>query len=287
MRILVVYKKSFLETRGGDRRVLAALAPADRARFLKADVENRRTLKDVIHRLRGLGARVDVVHRSDLARRRAYDLVVSVGGDGTFLAAAGQVVDTPLFGVNSDPTTSLGLWTGADRESFPARIADALAGRLPTLKLRRLRITVNGKAIPELAFNDVLFASRNPAAMTKYRLTADGRAEAQRSSGLWIATAAGSTAGIRSAGGRRMPLASRKFQYVVREPYTWPAPRYALARGFAGRLVIVPLGPDSSLWIDGARTRKDLGLGDRVEIVPGAPLTILGIDPKRRDRLFP
>ncbi|HEX7896400.1 MAG TPA: hypothetical protein VF950_01375 [Planctomycetota bacterium] len=287
MRILVVYKKSFLETRGGDRRVLAALPAADRARFLKADVENRETLREVVVHLRSLGARVDVVHRGDLARKRAYDLVLSVGGDGTFLAAAGQVVDTPLFGVNSDPAHSLGLWTCADRHTFRRRLADAIAGRLETSRLGRLRISINGEATPELAFNDVLFASRNPAAMTKYRLSADARIEAQRSSGMWIATAAGSTAGIRSAGGRRMPLSSTRVQYVVREPYTWPARRYALTRGFAARLAIVPLGPDASLWIDGARTRKDLALGDRVEIRPGPPLTVFGLDLKRRAKLFP
>jgi NAD+ kinase len=287
MRILVIYKKSYLEMRGGDRRSLAALPAADRARFLKADVENRETLREVVAHLRSLGARVDAVHRGDLARRRSYDLVVSVGGDGTFLAAAGQVVDTPLFGVNSDPAHSLGLWTCADRHTFRVRLADAIAGRLEKFRLGRLRISINGEATPELAFNDVLFASRNPAAMTKYRLSADARIEAQRSSGMWIATAAGSTAGIRSAGGRRMPLSSTRVQYVVREPYTWPARRYALTRGFAARLAIVPLGPDASLWIDGARTRKDLALGDRVEIRPGPPLTVFGLDLQRRVKLFP
>lgn len=287
MRVLVVFKKSFLEVRGGDRRVLAALPAADRERFLKADVENRRALREVVEHLRSLGARVDAVYRGDVARRRLYDLVVSVGGDGTFLAAAGQVGETPLLGVNSDPANSLGLWTCADRSTFRARVADAVAGRLKRFQLRRLRITINGEAFQTLAFNDVLFASRNPAAMTKYRFRADAREEAQRSSGLWIATAAGSTAGIRSAGGRRMPLASPKIQFVVREPYTWPARRYALARGLASRIRIVPLVSDASLWIDGARTRKDLALGDRVEIRPGAPLTLLGIDPRRRDRLFP
>jgi NAD+ kinase len=123
--------------------------------------------------------------------------------------------------------------------------------------------------------------------MTRYRLSVDGREEAQRSSGLWIATAAGSTAGIRSAGGRRMPLTSRRIQFLVREPYTWPARRYALPRGFGTRFRIVPLGADASLWIDGARLRKDLALGDRVKIQPGPPLTVLGIDPSRRDDLFP
>lgn len=287
MRVLVVYKKSFLEIRGGDRRVLDALPRAARARFVKADAENRQAIKDVVAHLTGLGCRVDALYRAVRAKRRRYDLVVSVGGDGTFLSAAAQVVDTPILGINSDPAHSLGLWTGADRHDFRGPLEAALAGRLRALTLQRVRIAVNGRAVPELAFNDVLFASRNPAAMTRYVLTADGREEAQRSSGLWIATAAGSTAGIRSAGGRRMPLQSKRIQFVVREPYTWPARRYALPRGLASRLRIVPMVGDTSLWIDGARTRKDLHLGDKVEIRPGAPLTLLGIDASRRAKLFP
>lgn len=287
MRVLVVYKKSFLEIRGGDRRILDALPPRDRARFVKADVENRKALRDVTAHLVKLGARVDAVFRGTLARRRRYDLVVSVGGDGTFLAAAGQVVDTPILGVNSDPAHSLGLWTCADRHTFREQLSKALRGELEILRLQRLRITINGRAVPELAFNDVLFASRNPAAMTRYQLTVDAREEAQRSSGLWIATAAGSTAGIRSAGGRRMSLTSKRIQYVVREPYTWPARRYALTRGFASRLLLIPMAGDASLWIDGSRTRKDLHLGDKVEIRPGAPLTLLGVDASRRAKLFP
>jgi NAD kinase len=287
MRVLVAYKKSFLEIRGGRRRVLDALPAADRARFVRADLENKKALREVTSHLLRMGAKVDVVYRGTPGRRRLYDLVVSVGGDGTFLAAAGQVGETPVFGVNSDPSSSLGLWTCADRHTFRERLAAALRGEIPVRRLQRLRIVVNGRPVPELAFNDVLFASRNPAAMTRYRFTVDGRAEAQRSSGLWIATAAGSTAGIRSAGGRRMPLDATKIQYVVREPYTWPARRYALARGFASDLRIVPMVGDSSLWIDGARTRKDLGLGARVEIRPGPPLTVFGIDDRRRRRLFP
>ena len=84
-----------------------------------------------------------------------------------------------------------------------------------------------------------------------------------------------------------MPLESTRIQYVVREPYTWPARRYALSRGFASRLRIVPMAGDASLWIDGSRIRKDLHLGDKVEIRPGAPLTLLGVDEARRAKLFP
>ena len=44
MRVLIVYKRSFLESHGGDRKGLAQLSPEDRERFLQADAENRRSL---------------------------------------------------------------------------------------------------------------------------------------------------------------------------------------------------------------------------------------------------
>jgi NAD+ kinase len=141
--------------------------------------------------------------------------------------------------------------------------------------------------VRETAFNDVLIAHRNPAAMTRYRLTVGAAPEDQRSSGLWVSTAAGSTAGIRSAGGRRMPITSKRLQYLVREPYTWPQRRYRLARGLVSRLGLQTLTVDLGLWIDGSRVRYDLGLGDRVELQIGPPLSVLCYDEKRRRRLFP
>ena len=45
---------------------------------------------------------------------------------------------------------------------------------------------------------------------------------------------------------------------------------------------------DACLWVDGARTRIDLELGDQVQIDTGAaPALVLGVDLHRRDRLFP
>jgi NAD+ kinase len=287
MRVLVVYKKSFLESHGGDVRMLANLEPADRARLIRADIENRRALRDVVSHLVKLGVRTDAVYRGSLARRRKYDLVISLGGDGTFFATARYVRDVPILGINSDPSNSLGLWTCADRASYPRTLELALSGRLPRVRLYRLQISVNGKTLREQAFNDVLFAHRNPAGMTRYRLSVDGRTEDQKSSGLWISTAAGSTAGIRSAGGKRMPIQSRKIQYLVREPYTWPRRRYTLERGYGSRLSIVSFMVDSAIWIDGSRVRHDLALGDRVEIRTGEPLCVLGYDEARRARLFP
>jgi len=286
MRVLIVYKKSFLESHG-DAKGLAQLDPADRERLARADAENRRALGDVTAHLARRGIQSDAVFRGSVAARRRYDLVVSLGGDGTFFATARYLQDTPIFGINSDPANSLGLWTCADRTSFREPLERALAGKLKASRIHRMLIAINGRPVREQAFNDVLIAHKNPAAMTRYRLEVGSATEDQRSSGVWVSTAAGSTAGIRSAGGRRMPISSRRLQYLVREPYTWPQRRYRLQRGFATRFQLQTLTVDLGLWIDGSRVRYELGLGDRVDLQIGPPLLVLGYNDDRRRRLFP
>lgn len=287
MKLLIVYKKSFLESHGADAKGLAQLDPADRDRLLRADQENRRALGDLTAHLARLGIPFDAVSRGSLAAKRRYDLVLSLGGDGTFFAAARYLKDTPILGINSDPSNSLGLWTCADRSDFREPLDRALTGKLRACRIHRMSVAINGKPLREQAFNDVLIAHKNPAAMTRYRLSVGSAAEQQRSSGLWIATAAGSTAGIRSAGGRRMPISSKRLQYLVREPYTWPQRRYRLVRGFVPELRLQALTVGVGLWIDGSRVRYDLGLGDRVELRSSPALLVLGYDDARRRRLFP
>ncbi len=237
--------------------------------------------------LRRRGVRFDAVHRGSVAERARYDLVVSLGGDGTFFAAARHLRDTPIFGINSDPSNSLGLWTAADRSGFRKAFDAALEGRLKPVLLNRMAVAVNGRPARGGAFNDVLLSHKNPAAMSRYRIAVDGDSENQKSSGVWISTAAGSTAAIRSAGGRRMPIRSRLFQYLVREPYGWPVPSYRFIHGLAERIAVTSFMMDAGLWLDGSRTRIDLSLGDRVEIRPGIPLRVLGYDDARRRKLFP
>lgn len=287
MKVLIVYKKSFLESHAGDPKGIAHLDPADRDRLIRADAENRRALGELTAHLARRGIDFDAVYRGSIAARRRYTLVLSLGGDGTFFAAARYLKDTPILGINSDPANSLGLWTCADRTDFREPLEQALAGRLKPTRISRMAITINGKLVREQAFNDVLIAHRNPAAMTRYRLWIGAAQEDQRSSGVWVATAAGSTAGIRSAGGRRMPITSKRLQYLVREPYTWPQRRYRLARGFAPRLSLQTLTVNMGLWIDGSRIRYDLALGDRVELQPSHPLNVLCYDEARRRNLFP
>jgi NAD+ kinase len=235
-RLLVVYKKSYYELYGYEKRQrdLAALPPQQHSMIQAMRLsheENQRTLTAVCHVLDALGVPYDCLYRGKLQPVTDYDLILSVGGDGTLLEVARYVGDLPVLGVNSDPSRSTAFFCAADRSTIASCLDALLAGNLNQISLARLQIALNDTILPFYALNDILITHSNPAAVASYTLCLDGICETQKSSGIWIATAAGSTAAIRSAGGHVIPLESRKRQYLVREPYTRNDRPYQLLHG--------------------------------------------------------
>ena len=147
-------------------------------------------------------------------------LVISLGGDGTFLRAThslGEHETTPILGVNSSPESSVGYYCGCDVNNFPTLFDSIQQGELQPRSLWRMRVLINETAFPILVVNDVLFAADTAATTVYYEIAHQGRRQIQKSSGIWIATAAGSTAGIISAGGVIQPWSVRTLQFRVRE----------------------------------------------------------------------
>jgi NAD+ kinase len=279
-RAAVVVKLTALAA-GGAR--LARSAGPTLGRLLAADREHRRTLEGVGQALRARGIPFDEVpvHRLGpraIRRVAAADLVIAVGGDGTLLAASHHVARGAILGVNSAPGDSVGHFCRASRGSFPAILDAILASRRLPVPVARLRLSLGGRELPVRALNDALVAHGCPAATTRYRLRAGGRREDQRSSGIWIATAAGSTAGIRSAGGRAVALRSRRLQYRVRELYREPGRSYALTGSVLpvdARLVVESRMPEGRIYVDGFRLAFDFPFGSRlVARIDGRPLAI-------------
>ena len=118
-----------------------------------------------------------------------------------------------------------------------------------------------------------------PAATTRYILSFRGVDEPQKSSGLWIGPAAGSTAAQKSAGGRILPPASRKIQYVVREPYHPPEGSYRLRKGLVKdgeRLTISSQIREGRLYLDGPRIVHPVDIGQELRFSRSdEPLTLL------------
>lgn len=250
--------------------------------------ENQRTLEAVCIALEAVGLPYDCVYRGDLESVARYDMLLSVGGDGTFLEVARYTVDTPVLGVNSDPSRSTAFFCAANRTTIRQRLEALLAGTLHETRLARLQMRLNEILLPHYALNDVLIAHVEPAAMTSYTLRLGQVSEDQKSSGIWVSTAAGSTAAIRAAGGRVMPLRSRKLQYLVREPYVGDGSRYRLVKGFVAPGEVLHFTSKmrrGGLFIDGPHLRVPLGLGDTLQVTTSAtPVRVIGLDSARRQR---
>jgi len=270
-RVLVVQKKSLLELSRRDAKFTAAVVQGHPLgmRALAAHADNERTVEIVRQTIERLGVLSQVVPslRREMADHAA--LVVTVGGDGTFLDASHHVGATPVLGVNSSPRSSVGHFCGATPDTLERCLEDALAGRAAPQRLPRIVVRVNDHAFPARALNDILFSHAVPAATTRYRLqrAEDGAGEEQVSSGIWFSTAAGATAAIASAGGLAMDPRDTRLQFLVRELYHEPGRSYVLTGGFAsGPLVVTSRVRAARLYLDGPRTVVRVGFADRIEL---------------------
>lgn len=256
-------------------------------RLKQSHEDHESTIREVEEALDALGAEV-VFRGGPRARVPARtDLVVTIGGDGTLLAASHLIGDgIPLLGINSAPGNSIGFFCGATKGNVEATLARALSGRLSRTELSRMRVELNGKTIHSRVLNEALFCHASPAATSRYILMLASEEEEQRSSGLWVGPAAGSTAAQRSAGGKVRPLESEELQYVVREPYTPAGGRLRFARGLIGpdeELVIRSKMRDARVFLDGHRIVHSVTLGDVLTMRRSEEsLTVLGIASKRR-----
>lgn len=294
MNVLLIYKKSVLHIYGRERRdphFLGLMRRKDPAVALveRSHREHMAALKSVEAALRAAGCRIRCAYRALVGDTQGYDLVISVGGDGTLLEAARTVVETPILGVNSAPSSSVGFYSGATAETFPKLLRQFLAGRAPESRLTRLTVAVNGHAWRFPVLNDVLFTHAVPAATSRYLITQDGVTEEHRSSGIWFCTASGSTAAMRSAGGRQMPLGSRRVQYRVREPFYFGVkPR--LLSGFLApgeNIEVRSKMRTATVYMDGPHLRRSVQLGDVVTVMAGGPVVrIVGFDEHRRREFF-
>ena len=127
------------------------------------------------------------------------DLAIVVGGDGTLLHTARNMVDydVPLLGINLG---RLGFLADVSPEDMTEILGQILAGEYDEERRFLLHATIDGEE--SLALNDVVVHKWNIARMIEFETYVDGSfVDAQRSDGLIISTPTGSTAYALSGGG--------------------------------------------------------------------------------------
>ena len=283
-RALVVFKASKLDRYRDDGTLYArkndddADVKAVYGRLTAAHEEHEASVRGIEKTLQRHGLEVTrATHprKADVARA---DLVVAVGGDGTFLWTARKVGNVPMLGVNSAPGASTGHYCAANMETFPQFLDEICTGKLEPTDLPRLSLTLNGNRIPYTASNDVLFAHRCPAASSRYLLRVGEESEMQVSSGIWIATQPGSTGAISSAGGETMTLGDLRLQYRVNNAYRGRGERPSLLAGFhEGPIKIVSRSPNNAIFLDGPTLSYRVDFGSVLKVALDArPLRVYG-----------
>ncbi|MEZ4703720.1 MAG: NAD(+)/NADH kinase [Bdellovibrionota bacterium] len=104
-----------------------------RAKILPSHLQHQKCLEHVKDVLDRRGIRSTFFHRSEDFDESVYDLVVSVGGDGTFLDASKNVKIKPMLGVNSCPQDSVGRFSAVTQESFETFL-DQISSTKSTLR---------------------------------------------------------------------------------------------------------------------------------------------------------
>lgn len=286
-RVLFIYKKSSYQKyvrEGRSRRMKRLLREGDVtvASLERTHRDHELTIKTVRAALARLDVDASFQHLLTRPNTAGYDLIVTLGGDGTLLWASHSVgPNTPMLAINTAPRSSVGYFCAADASNLGDVLRDAIAGGLRETRLTRMRVVIDGNAASERVLNDVLFSAASPAATTRCIVTFRGREENQKSSGIWVGPAAGSTAAQRSAGGVVLPIASKRIQYVVREPYHDGKRAYRLVRGTFGPnefLEIRSKTPDGFVWIDGPHRVHRAPWGSVIRLSKSdEPLSLLGL----------
>jgi len=273
-RILLLYKKSSYSTYFLGRKRISSelknlLHSDDVERFKETHQHHYASLLAIEGVLKHAGLPYSRCCRGTKVDYARFDLVITVGGDGTFLEAARNIRRQVILGVNSDPRWSVGRFCAATVDNFAVLLNALLSGKAVIKDFQRMRVGFSGNVKPFDALNDILICHRNPAAMSRYYLSVGAYKEEQRSSGVWVATAAGSTGAICSAGGKALPFESSKIQYKPRELYQVDR-KYRLEGGVVDpaktHLKVVSMMREGVVYGDGSHVSVPFSFGRRLHI---------------------
>ncbi|MCA9409262.1 MAG: NAD(+)/NADH kinase [Candidatus Omnitrophica bacterium] len=283
--VLLLYKRSayriyFLESSSSLHKRKNITVRKEIKRFEKAHHEHYDSLKSVSKLLFTHGIRFTECYRGRKINYKKYDLIITVGGDGTFLEASRHVnSDQVVVGVNSAPNHSVGRFCVATIDNFEELLKKIFFTKVKFAYFHRIRLLFKETGEHFDALNDILICHSNPAMLSRYHIKIRDVMEEQRSSGIWISTAAGSSGAIKSAGGKLLDQYKKVMQYLPRELYLGKNKAYKLKGGVLTSrqsIIITSLMRKGMVFFDGAHHKHSFDYGGvlRVSISPNPVKTI-------------
>ena len=145
-------------------------------------------------------------HEMDEIQPAENDLIISCGGDGTFLSCAQKYQDSTLLGLNSDYSPkagygSIGALTTTNRTNLKNHLDRLLKDNYFIDKWNRLQVKVNGELINRYAVNDIYFGPNIAYQTSDITVYQYGIEQDFNCSGVLCCTGMGSHAWHYNAGG--------------------------------------------------------------------------------------
>jgi len=226
--------------------------------FLKDSPKVKELVKDTEEVLKTFGIKSKkVINRKNFTRKlnlKNYDLVIVLGGDGTFLSAAriASRFGVPLVGIN---VGRFGFLTEIRREEIKEVLPVVLSGQG---KLReRMMIDVYLKRKNKLTYlgnylNDAVVSKTNISRIINLKVFANGEEIVEVfGDGVILSTPTGSTAYALSAGGPIVYPYSESFVFVPICPHTLSNRPLVLPADFTVKFKVLTKSEEAYLTLDG------------------------------------
>lgn len=274
-KVLVLHKKTTYQIQAEDyreSRFLKLLEEKNQVveRVELAHQEHLESLEVVCDELKKRKIEYRLIARSELDHYiKDIDMMISVGGDGTFLDASHSLDKVPLLGVNSSRSSSFGHFCISNLDNFASYMDKIIDGSFKFEPILRLKLELNGEVLPQRSLNEILIAHTSPAATSRYFIELDKISEEHRSSGVLIGSPAGSTGTLRSAGAKVQQINAREYQFLVREPNERPSDDWQLKSGLVAKektLTFTSQMRTGAIFVDGPHIVYPFALGDKLEI---------------------
>jgi NAD kinase len=166
--------------------------------FYEREHDTYYTAVESLHKALELFAKVQAIERNFLPNFlfAPTDLIVTIGIDGLVVNTAKYLNGQPIVAVNPDPAHIDGILLPFNVATAPAAARRVLsgAGRVTPITMAEARLN-DGQTL--LAFNDLFIGVRTHVS-ARYRIQWSAQAETHSSSGLIVATGAGSTGWLSS-----------------------------------------------------------------------------------------
>src|SRR2546425_1538078 len=191
-------------------------------------------------------------------RRTEIELLVTLGGDGTVLKAAKEMLKpkTPILAVNMGRR---GYLTEVEPSEFDAAFTKWEKGDYELEQQWKLSVLHQNRLLGE-ALNEALLLPTIPAKMLNLNLTLRGKQVFQaRADGIIVSTPTGSTAHSFSAGGPVLETSMDSLSLTLIAPLQ-PVKSIVVPVKAGVQLRVVEPGPSANLVIDG-RLERQIGIG--------------------------